>query len=361
MSGYERLAPFASSTRLTVAAFFLTAALVLPSCAAAPAAAVEPAGEPTQQESPRPVQCEVTPDGFIEKSYEWTYWRFDDLVWTWSTRIPAVLYEEYAARPRPQTRNYTVYATDERDATIIEDLAHALEQYASTLDLTEQETIHFISTFVQQLAYTSDSETTGFDDYARYPLETLVEEGGDCEDTSILLGKVLTVLGYDVVMVRLPAHMALGVAEGPGFCGTFYPYHDEKYFYLETTGEGGRIGIVPEEYEGQAAYIFAFTPQPVVSHHWTGRRGRSVYELHVTVENEGTAASSGLSILAGFDAGDGKLWNTVETDSFDLAPGETIEQDMTLTLPSEKHTRVRVFIVCDSKSVDRSQSAWFDE
>jgi hypothetical protein len=361
MSGYKTHAPSVSRTGRFVAVLFAAATLLLPSCAAAPAAAVEPPGGSVAEQGHQPVQYQPTPDGFIEKTFQWTYWRFDDLVWTWSTRIPAALYEDYASRPRPPTRNYTVYATDEGDSEIVEDLASALQGYAETLDLTEQESIHFIATFVQHLAYTSDSETTGFDDYARYPVETLVEEGGDCEDTSILLGKVLTTLGYDVVMVRLPAHMALGVAEGRGFCGTYYPYHDEKYFYLETTGEGGRLGIVPEEYEGQAAYIFPFTPQPVITHTWHGQRGRSTYELHVTVKNEGTAAASGLSILAGFDAGNEKLWNIAESDTFLLEQGDVIERDMTLTLPSERHTRVRVFILRDGKSVDKSQSGWFDE
>ncbi|HHE41957.1 MAG TPA: hypothetical protein ENL12_04875 [Dehalococcoidia bacterium] len=341
----------------------VTLLMALTSCAVSPVAA--PAnnvpGKATTQQPAHTVQCEVTDDGFIEKSYEWTYWRFDDRVWKLSTRIPVSLYESYASRPRPQTRNYSVYATEDEDTAIIGDLAHTLAQYAADLALGEQETIQFIATFVQQLTYTSDLETTGLDDYARYPLETLVEEGGDCEDTSILLGKVLTILGYDVVMVRLPAHMAIGVAEGEGFCGTYYPYHDKKYFYLETTGEGGRLGIVPTEYEGQAAYIFPFTPQPAICHQWKGRCERTTYAIHVTVKNEGTADSSGLSILAGFDAGNGKLWNTVESDVFDLSAGEATERDLTLTMPASNHTRVRIFILRDGKSVDKSESAWFDE
>ncbi len=365
MSGYKRQTTprflKAPSVKLSVTVIFLLAFLALPSCATSSEPAPEPPGEASAEKTAPTVEYEVTGDGFIEKSFEWTYWRFKDLTWQWETRIPATLYEDYASRPRPRTRDYTIYATDDGDAGIIEDLAHTLADQAASLDLTEQETIHFIATFVQQLAYTSDVETTGFDDYARYPVETLVEEGGDCEDTAILLGKVLDILEYDVVMVRLPAHMALGVAGGEGFCGTYYPYRDVRYFYLETTGEAGRLGIVPPEYEGQAAYIFPFTARPVISHTWKGQRGQTTYDLHIVVENEGTAESTDLSILAGFDAGNGKLWNIVEGDSFDLAPGDSIERDITLTLPADDHTRVRVFILRDGKSVSKSQSAWFDE
>ncbi len=351
----------ASSAKLSVALILTTTLIALPSCTTPPDPDPEPPGEASEETTGPVVQYEVTSDGFIEKSFEWTYWRFKDRVWRWETRIPAALYEDYASRPRPRTRDYTVYATDDGDVGIVEDLAHTLADQAASLNLTEQETIHFIATFVQHLAYTSDVDTTGFDDYARYPLETLVEEGGDCEDSAILLGKVLDTLGYDVVMVRLPVHMALGVAGGEGFCGTYYPYRDVRYFYLETTGEAGRLGIVPSEYEGQAAYIFPFTARPVISHTWKGQRGQTTYDLRIVVENEGTAESTGLSILAGFDANSGKLWNTVESDSFDLAPGDSVERSFTLTLPPEDHTRVRVFILRDGKSVSKSQSAWFDE
>ena len=365
MSGHNRETIFrlleACSAKLSVALILTTSLLTLPSCAMSPEPAPELPGEASGDEASPVVQYEVTADGFIEKAFEWTYWRFKDRVWRWEIRIPAALYEDYASQPRPKTRDYTVYATDDGDIELVEDLADTLAGQAASLDLTEQETIHFIATFVQHLAYTSDVETTGFDDYARYPVETLVEEGGDCEDTAILLGKVLDTLGYDVVMVRLPAHMALGVAGGQGFCGTYYPYRDVRYFYLETTGEAGRLGIVPPEYEGQAAYIFPFTPRAVITHTWKGQRGQTTYDLHIVVENEGTAESTGLSILAGFDANNGKLWNTIESDSFDLAPGDSIERDITLALPSEDHTRVRVFILRDGKSVSKSQSAWFDE
>ncbi|MBN1856305.1 MAG: hypothetical protein JW846_05055, partial [Dehalococcoidia bacterium] len=261
----------------------------------------------------------------------------------------------------PKTKNYSVYATDEGDTEIIADLAHTLVRQADELELDDFEKIHFIATFVQHLAYTIDEETTGFDDYARYPIETLVEQGGDCEDTAVLLGKIMTILDYDVVLVRLPTHIALGVAEGEKFAGTYYPYHDKHYFYLETTGEAGRIGMVPDEYKGMLAYIFDFSPWPVIEHKWTGQRQRDTYNLHVTIENQGTAAAENCSVLAGFDAGDDRIWNSTRSETFDLKPGGHIEVDMTLPLPDEEHTRVLVFILRDEKSMEKSYSAWFDE
>ena len=275
--------------------------------------------------------------------------------------IPTSLYEHYKAKVRPHTKNYSVYATDENDTEIIADLANTLVSQSDELGLDDFEKIHFIATFVQHLAYTIDEETTGFDDYARYPIETLVERGGDCEDTAILLGKIMTELDYDVVLVRLPTHIALGVLEGEKFSGTYYPYHDKHYFYLETTGEAGRIGMVPDEYKGMLAYIFDFSPWAVIEHKWTGQRQRATYDLHVTIENQGTASADGCSVLAGFDAGEERIWNTSKSETFDLEPGDAIQIDMTLPLPEAEHTRLLVFIMKNGKSIDRSYSAWFDE
>ncbi|MBN1152684.1 MAG: hypothetical protein JXA58_05675, partial [Dehalococcoidia bacterium] len=174
-------------------------------------------------------------------------------------------------------------------------------------------------------------------------------------------GKLMVELGYDVVLVRLPDHIALGVAEDAKFAGTYYPYHDNKYFYLETTGLAGRIGMVPEQYDGQLAYIYDFTPRAVIEHDWKGRRGRSTYDITLHVQNQGTAPAYGCSVYVGFDAGDGRLWNTVESESFDLERGENITLELSLNLPKETHTRLMVYVLRNGKSLDKSHSAWFDE
>jgi hypothetical protein len=60
---------------------------------------------------------------YIEKTYEWTYWRFPDDIWTWTVRIPTALYEDYRTRPRPTTGDYAVYARDDGDRAILAELA----------------------------------------------------------------------------------------------------------------------------------------------------------------------------------------------------------------------------------------------
>jgi len=350
------------STPLRRLQFLLTICLlassVLAGCASEPETAVSQNGE--VQEA-APASNPLDGDEVIRKDFEWTYWRFDDITWHWSVEIPRSLHKYYCDKPRPHTRDYSVYATEEVDREVVQDLGQALLEQARSVGLDDYETVHFIAAFVQQLNYTVDAETTGFDDYARYPIETLVAEGGDCEDTAILLGKLMVELGYDVVLIRLPEHIAVGVLEDSKYAGTYYPYNDGKYFYLESTGLAGRIGMVPEEYEGQLAYIYDFTPRSVIEHDWTGRRGRSTYNLNLNVENQGTSAAYDCSVYAGFDAGEGRLWNTIESEPFDLEVGEHIDIEMTLKLPDEKHTRLMVYVLRNGKSVDKSHSEWFDE
>ena len=223
------------------------------------------------------------------------------------------------------------------------------------------ETVHFIATFVQQLDFSLDIDTTGFDDYGRYPVETLVEGGGDCEDTAILLGKLLETLGYDVVLVRLPDHMAIGIREDEGYVGTYYTHNDIKYFYLETTGLGGRIGLVPEEYAGLPAYIFDFSPRAIVTHDWTGERTGNTYRMDMHVQNYGAAAVDDCTVRAGLDAGNDSMWNAVESKPFTLPAGGETTVTLTLEIPNYDHTRLLVFIVHDGKALDSSVSRWFDE
>jgi len=78
-------------------------------------------------------------------------------------------------------------------------------------DLTESEKVNLLISFVQSLPYTFDNVSTPFDEYPRFPIETLVFGGGDCEDTSILTSALLYEMGYDVILINPPGHMAVGI------------------------------------------------------------------------------------------------------------------------------------------------------
>jgi hypothetical protein len=88
-------------------------------------------------------------------------------------------------------------------------------------------------------------------------VETLVDENGDCEDTSILYASIMEALGYDaVILVYLgnPGHAAVGIA-GEGYAGTYYTFGEVDYYYCETTTQGWKMGEIPFIYEGVPAII----------------------------------------------------------------------------------------------------------
>ena len=123
--------------------------------------------------------------------------------------------------------------------------------------------INNILAFAQRFRYALDSQDKGVPEYPKYPLETMVEDRGDCEDHAIVAAACLVRLGYDVRLVSLkydsgPGHMALAVAgaeELPDAFALRDPGSGLKYYYCEATTDAGsrnpnavafRMGEVPE-------------------------------------------------------------------------------------------------------------------
>ena len=189
--------------------------------------------------------------------------------------MPKALYDFYKGLPRSPTRNYSVYITHPMDDAYINSLADKITQLAKQEGFSDLQKVSLTAAFVQKLPYTSDLLTTGYDEYPRYPIETLVDNGGDCEDTAILMASLLRAMGYGVVLLIFPGtpgnpgHCAVGVLGGQGIYGTFWEYKGGKYYYLETTNTGWPIGQVPDKYRTASANIYDMTPTPILTHSWT--------------------------------------------------------------------------------------------
>jgi len=187
--------------------------------------------------------------------YEWEY----QTTWTWTINIPLSLYIEYYSRARPdEYRDWVDMADDPDDDRYIDSIVDSMERAARTERFNEIEMVEYVIAFVQGLPYTSDSATTGSDEYPRYPIETLFDRGGDCEDTAILTVALLSELGYDVALLIYDDHVAVGVVVDT--YGSYYVEDGKDYFYLETTGEGWEIGEIPEDYEDESAYVYPLNP-----------------------------------------------------------------------------------------------------
>lgn len=280
--------------------------------------------------------------------------------------MPRALYDYYKELPRPPTLNYSVFVTHPFDDDYIKLLVDSMEKIARQEQFNDLEKIEFATAFVQHLPYAVDSVTTPYDEYPRYPFETLVDKVGDCEDTSILLASLLYEMGYRIVMVIFPetpdtgSHCGIGILGSEGMFGTYFEYAGENYFYVETSGRGWHVGDIPEKYEGVGAYLFDMKPTPMLAHSWTATGEGATVELEVAVENLGSATAHDVYLLVGFDTGAGMLWNAQESRPFQLLINERITVTFSLEVPLEKHTRLVVYVVDDEYAVDESYSEWFD-
>lgn len=187
-------------------------------------------------------------------------WDYNGKTWTLTFNIPQSTYEFYKNKQRTYG-NYGVYVTY-TDSSIVS-LATLFNDKATQEGFNSYEKVSFIMAFVQSLPYTVDQVTTGYDEYPRYPIETLYENGGDCEDTSILFASLIysSPMNIGCVLLELPAvnptHMAVGVL-GDGIPGAFTTYDNKKYYYCETTGDGWKIGDIPDEYIGVIPKVVTF-------------------------------------------------------------------------------------------------------
>jgi hypothetical protein len=169
----------------------------------------------------------------------------------------------YRNKPHPRlASNYAhlstyIYSYDPDGEKILKTLVKRLKELAEKEGIKGDRVVDFVVSFVQAFPYISDSVSTPYDDYTRYPIETLLERKGDCEDTALLIAVLLKELGYGSALIIMPeeGHAAAGVLGGENMYGTYYQVGNKKYFYLETTGTGWPIGVVPDDFIGARAIV----------------------------------------------------------------------------------------------------------
>lgn len=198
--------------------------------------------------------------GFYDIHQEWSYGGGN---WTYDDQIPVATYQYFKDKPR--SSDYGEYVDNPDDDAYMEGLAKQLEDAAAAEGWEAFDTVSFTLAFVQSWPYTSDSVTTPYDEYPRYPLETIVDGGGDCEDTSILFCSIVRGMGYGTVLLHLEAdrHMAAGVKVSQELVDTwnqpysltYYNYGGDLYAFCETTGDGWELGHMPESWVSESAIV----------------------------------------------------------------------------------------------------------
>ena len=184
-------------------------------------------------------------------------WNFKGKSYTALMTIDIEKYNSYDGRER-----YDIPQLVEEGRTTIGNLTREFQNiFKQHREWSNQDRIDFVLSFVQSLPYTHDDVTTGYDEFRRYAVETLIDGGGDCEDTTILVAAILNGLGEKTALIFTPGHIALGV--NGNFTGTSVNYNGTKYYYCETTGTGWAVGNMPPSYRSNKVDIIPLTTSKI--------------------------------------------------------------------------------------------------
>lgn len=190
--------------------------------------------------------------------YEWYCLNNSDIMWL-EVPIDAQMYACYRNLERYMGIGYYYqYIVDENNREIIREIVRVLQDVGDDLSYTDMDMIREIVRFVQDaIEYEYDITSTGEIEYPRYPIETLYERRGDCEDTSILLAALLKEMGYEVGFLHLPNHLAVAVRAVDDYnSSAYYEINGHRYVYIESTGSGWNIGDIPEDFQQAEAEFY---------------------------------------------------------------------------------------------------------
>ncbi len=114
-----------------------------------------------------------------------------------------------------------------------------VQQIASEIEAlgdSDYQRASYALSFVQSLHYYSDEQLYGQDEFWAYPIETLYQHGGDCEDLSVLLCSILLAMDIECVLLDFEGHVSAGACVGGQ--GAYYSLDGKRYYVCEPTGTG---------------------------------------------------------------------------------------------------------------------------
>lgn len=198
------------------------------------------------------IDVQSIPSGYFPRRYEWER---NGEARVWEVLIPYDLYQTYKGTLRQvlvDTHLYGDYVSDPRDDPTIRDYALALWSRAGQ---DEAEFIHETLSFVQgAIRYQADPPGV---EHPLYPLETLADGHGDCEDTAILFVSLLQAMGIasklafvDTDNDLTPDHVLVFVAISPSMATdlhcdgtiTTFTWDQQMYALAETAVD---LGVYP--------------------------------------------------------------------------------------------------------------------
>jgi hypothetical protein len=124
------------------------------------------------------------------------------------------------------TDSYQAMVNDPAQEEIYRNIIVQFRKIKAEKDLNDDQYLELMAVYVQSLKYETQEENP-----AKFPVETVVDRAGDCDDKSLLLAGLLSRENYSVALLSFgpEKHMAVGVGSGD------YRYRNTNYTFLETT------------------------------------------------------------------------------------------------------------------------------
>ena len=203
---------------------------------------------------------------YTGKNPEWETlcfeWKRQDDLGSIQIEIPVdrQMYLHYRNLTRYQgVANLYHYVNDANNQALIRQIVETIRKTTDGLSYTDSAMVRELAKFTQDvIEYQYDSDSTGEDEYPRYPIETLYEGQGDCEDTSILMAALLKEMGYDVGFLHLPGHLAVALRTADDYSGgDYYQIGEHRYLFIESTGSGWNIGDIPDKFKNASVTFHA--------------------------------------------------------------------------------------------------------
>ena len=196
------------------------------------------------------------------KTYDW---KFNNIDYQIRYNFDPTTYSFYKSQPHliSEYEDYLSFVTIDELAII--EIGIELREMSKEKGFDNLTEVNFVMSFTQSLKYSEDNVTSGVGEYPRYPIETLIDQTGDCEDTSALLISLLESLGYETAMILIPeawdgyGHAAVGVsiegASGVNYILNEKQNNEVSYYYAETTAPGWKLGEIPD-LDSNEAYVY---------------------------------------------------------------------------------------------------------
>jgi len=210
----------------------------------------------------------------ITRTYKWTY---EDQSFSYTLAVSQSYYDRMMSSPIDRTGTVsadryiddgkTVFGVcdyvvvDERLMNVAEDL-QALYKAKIGDFTTNDDYVKFVTAFVQICIKYDQAEASSGNEYWRYPMETLCDGKGDCEDTSILLAALIDAKGLKGGVILVPGH-AMCAVRSTDLVGSYgnlrhSSVYDIDFYPIETTYDSYHtIGSISSENEVLYLHMYA--------------------------------------------------------------------------------------------------------